>query len=242
NLLEEIDSAGNMVARYTNGLGIDQQLALLRSGTTSYYESDALGSVTSLSNSSGSLANTYTYDSFGRLTASTGTITNVIRFTGREFDSETGPNDHRARYYDTSVGRFIGEDPIQFRGGMNFYAYDHGRVVKFADRSGLDAAVYYYQGVGGNPFGHIGISLNNGPVYGFDARNNTWAIMSMLSLIPGTGVVVPASVMPVDNASRIPGDHVHIPTTPQQDAEIRAFIDNIRQHPGGYSLSGRNCT
>ena len=64
----------------------------------------------------------------------------------------------------------------------------------------------------------------------------------MLSLIPGTGVVVPASVMPVDNASRIPGDHVHIPTTPQQDAEIRAFIDNIRQHPGGYSLSGRNCT
>src|SRR4029077_18115833 len=39
----------------------------------SYLYPGLLGSVTSLSNSVGALANTYSYDSFGKLTASTGT-------------------------------------------------------------------------------------------------------------------------------------------------------------------------
>jgi hypothetical protein len=72
NLLEEVDSSGNVLAKYTQENEIDEPLAELRSGTTSYYEQDGQGSISSLSNSSGSLANTYTYDSFGKLTASTG--------------------------------------------------------------------------------------------------------------------------------------------------------------------------
>jgi hypothetical protein len=39
---------------------------MLRSSTTSYFYADGLGSVTSLSNAAGSIANTYTYDSFGK--------------------------------------------------------------------------------------------------------------------------------------------------------------------------------
>jgi RHS repeat-associated protein len=77
-------------------------LSELRSGTTSYYQADGLGSITSLSNGSGALANTYSYDSYGNLTASTGTVTNLFRYTGREFDSETGIYEYRARYYDQS--------------------------------------------------------------------------------------------------------------------------------------------
>ena len=87
NVLEEVDTAGNLVTRYTQNLGIDEPLALLRSGTTSYYEADGLGTITSLTNSSGAIANTYTYDSFGKLTASSGTVVNPYRFTAREFDS-----------------------------------------------------------------------------------------------------------------------------------------------------------
>ena len=41
-------------------------------GTTSYYQADGLGSLTSLSNAAGALAKTYTFDSFGNKTASTG--------------------------------------------------------------------------------------------------------------------------------------------------------------------------
>jgi YD repeat-containing protein len=69
-----VDNSGNVLARYTStqSVGIDQPLAQLRSGTVSYYEQDGIGSVTSLSNPDGTLANTFTYDAFGKLTASTG--------------------------------------------------------------------------------------------------------------------------------------------------------------------------
>ncbi|MGB6459885.1 MAG: hypothetical protein WBG02_07970, partial [Candidatus Acidiferrum sp.] len=37
NLIEEVNSAGSVVARYTQGENIDEPLAMLRSGATSYY-------------------------------------------------------------------------------------------------------------------------------------------------------------------------------------------------------------
>ena len=89
NTLEEVDASGNLVARYTQTLNVDEPLAMLRSGTTSFYNADGLGSVTSLANSSGALAATYTFDSFGNQTASTGTLTNPFRFAARELDPET---------------------------------------------------------------------------------------------------------------------------------------------------------
>ena len=97
NTLEEVDGSGNVLARYVQSPGVDQPLAEVRGSTTSYYQSDGLGSVTSLSNSSGALANTYTYDSIGKLTASTGTVINPYRYTGRDFDPETGLDYYRTR-------------------------------------------------------------------------------------------------------------------------------------------------
>ena len=110
---------------------------MLRSGSTSYYHADGLGSISSLSNSAGSIANTYTYDSFGKLTASTGSLVNPFRYTARESDTETGFYYYRARYYDPSVGRFIAEDPISFRGGTNFYKYGFNSPTNVTDPSGL---------------------------------------------------------------------------------------------------------
>jgi RHS repeat-associated protein len=142
NVLEEVDNSGNVLARYVLGGGVDAPLAETRLGTTSYYEADGLGSVTSLSNSSGVLANTYTYDSYGKLTASTGTITNSYRYTGRDFDSETGLYYYRARYYDPTTGRFLSEDPIGFMGGdVNLYAYVVNNPVNLSDPSGNRACL-----------------------------------------------------------------------------------------------------
>lgn len=137
NLIEETNSAGTVVGRYTQTQEIDEPLAMLRSGATSYYHADGLGSVTSLSNSAGAIANTYTYDSFGKLTASTGSITNSFRFTGREFDAETNLQFSRARYYDPNAGRFLSQDPIGFNGGVNAYAYVQNNSPTFADPLGL---------------------------------------------------------------------------------------------------------
>jgi RHS repeat-associated protein len=137
NSIEEVDQSGNVLARYAQGSHMDEWLAELRSGTASYYERDGIGSITSLSNPSGTIASTYTYDAFGRLTASTGSITNPFQYTGREFDSETGLYYNRARYYDASAGRFLSEDPIGFKGGIDFYDYVANNPIVFGDPTGL---------------------------------------------------------------------------------------------------------
>src|SRR3989449_6196041 len=79
NLIEETNAAGAVVARHEDTQNIDEPLAMLRSSTTSYFHADGLGSGTSLSSTAGSVANTYTYDSFGKLTASTGSLVNPFR-------------------------------------------------------------------------------------------------------------------------------------------------------------------
>jgi RHS repeat-associated protein len=137
NVIEDLDNSGNVLARYTQGTHVDEWLAELRSGTSSYYERDGLGSVTSLSNSAGALANTYTYDSYGKVMASTGTLANPFQYTGRESDQETGLYYDRARYYDPAAGRFLSEDPIGFHGGIDFYAYVANNPIIFTDPSGL---------------------------------------------------------------------------------------------------------
>ena len=137
NSLEEVDQSGNVLGRYTQGSEFDEELSELRSGTTSYYEADGLGSITSLSNSAGALANTYSYDSFGKLIASTGTLANPFQYTGRELGTETGLYYDRARYYDISSGRFMSEDPIGFKGsGPNLYGYVANNPAILTDPSG----------------------------------------------------------------------------------------------------------
>ena len=139
NVLEEVDNSGNVLARYTEG-GMDEPFAELRSGTTSYYEQDGIDSVTSLTNSAGALANSYTFDSFGKLTGSTGTLINPFQYTGREFDSETGLHFYRARYYDQTMGRLLSEDPLEFAGdGPNFYAYTLNNPVNYVDPMGTSS-------------------------------------------------------------------------------------------------------
>ncbi|MBZ5696368.1 MAG: RHS repeat protein [Acidobacteriia bacterium] len=72
DIMEETNAAGAALARYSQGPAVDEPLAMLRSSTTSYFQADGLGSTTSLSNTAGSLVQTYAFDSFGKQTASSG--------------------------------------------------------------------------------------------------------------------------------------------------------------------------
>jgi len=137
NSIADVDQNGNVLARYEQTANIDEPLAELRGGTTSYYQADGLGSVTSLTSSAGALGNTYTYDSFGNLTTSTGSITNRFQYTGREFDSETGIYYYRARYFDSNLGRFIGEDFLRLGDARNFYIYAINSPILYFDPYGL---------------------------------------------------------------------------------------------------------
>jgi len=137
NLIEETNSSGGVVARYSQTDEVDEPLAMLRSGATSYYEADGLGTTTSLTNTAGSLAQTYTFDTFGKQTASSGSLTNPFQYAGRELDSETTLYFMRARYFDSTTGRFLSEDPARFDGGIDFYAYVSNSPVNLIDPFGL---------------------------------------------------------------------------------------------------------
>jgi RHS repeat-associated protein len=142
NLLQTMNSSGSEIGGYSGGPWIDETLSELRAGTSSYYQQDGLGSVTSLSNSTGALANTYTFDSFGNLANSTGTLSNPFQYIGREFDMETGLRYFRFRYFDPAIGRFISEDPIGFDGGGNFYRYVQNNPVLLIDPFGLSSMTF----------------------------------------------------------------------------------------------------
>jgi RHS repeat-associated protein len=148
DLIEEVNAAGGVVARYAAGSNVDEPFAMLRSSTTSYYQADGLGSVTSLSNSAGAIAQTYAFDSFGKQTASSGSLTNPFQYTGRELDSETGLYFLRNRYYDPQTGRFVSEDPGGFVGGIDMYAYVTNNPANLIDPFGLQGGGPYHPPAG----------------------------------------------------------------------------------------------
>jgi RHS repeat-associated protein len=139
NLIEESDSAGNLAARYVFGSGIDEPLAAYRGATWKFYQADGLGSITSLSTSTGGVSDTFVYDSYGNVTSSTGSFSQPFRYTGREWDTETGLYFYRARYYDATAGRFLSEDPLAGLGSR--YAYVANNPISLVDRFGLSYQV-----------------------------------------------------------------------------------------------------
>lgn len=122
---------------------------MTRNAQSYFYITDRLGSVTELADGTGNIVQSYVYDSFGNIVFQIGAINNPYTFTGREFDSETGLYYYRARYYDSSIGRFIQEDPLGLLAGdINFYAYVANQPLDFTDPLGLKGGT-----VGGCPPG-----------------------------------------------------------------------------------------
>ena len=111
-----------------------------------------LGSITELTNQTGTVAQAYTYSSFGKIESQLDlNFVQLYAYTARESDWESGLGFYRTRYYDPSVGRFIQQDLIGLLGGINFYAYVGNNPVHFVDPIGLDAldsAANYAAGFG----------------------------------------------------------------------------------------------
>ena len=70
-----------------------------------------------------------TYDGYGNVLAETNpSFGDRYKFTAREFDSATGLQYNRARYYDPAIGRWTSQDPLGFDGGdANLYRYVSGQ-------------------------------------------------------------------------------------------------------------------
>ena len=144
NLIEERNGTGSTVtASYVYAGGIDQPVKVIKGTNTYYFQQDALGNVTSLTDSTGSLVEQYSYDVYGQPTIKDGsgnvktTALTPFLFTGREYDSETGLYHYRSRAYSPMLGRFLQPDSINFNGGdVNLYRYVGNNPVNFTDPMG----------------------------------------------------------------------------------------------------------
>jgi len=115
-----------------DGLPIEQVSA---SGTL-YYHHDQLGSTRALTNSSGAVVASYTYDPYGNLKAQTGTVDTPLRWNGQYQDSESGLYYLRARYYDPATGQFLSRDPLVAVTG-SAYGYAADNPLNVVDHLGL---------------------------------------------------------------------------------------------------------
>lgn len=112
-----------------------------RSGQSTFYHFDVLGSAAALTTSTQTVSDSYTYRAFGDIAASSGTTTNPYQWVGREGyyrDQEASELNLGRRHYDTGTGRFTTEDPIGFNSGDgNFYRYVGNNPIVRTDPNGL---------------------------------------------------------------------------------------------------------
>jgi RHS repeat-associated protein len=106
---------------------------------TTYYHTDAIGSVRALSDDTGATVIRHDYLPFGEDTQPlTG---DPMRFAGKELDPESALMNFEARYYRNTWGRFTQVDPVP--GSLtdpqrwNRYAYAGNNPLRFTDNSGL---------------------------------------------------------------------------------------------------------
>jgi RHS repeat-associated protein len=136
NIALVVGAGGAVVERYLYGAGVDNVLSREMGGAVVWSLGDRQGSVVDLVDENGVVLNHFVYDGFGNRSGST-TAEFRYGYTGRELDGETGLYYYRARYYDSSVGRFISEDPVGFAAGdTNLYRYVGNNSTNYTDPSG----------------------------------------------------------------------------------------------------------
>lgn len=140
-------------ASYLRGTQLEARIDA--SGSKSYYVLNGHGDVVGLVDGTGNTLNSYTYDMWGAPTTASESLPQPFRYSGELWDSSTGLQYLRARWYDPSIGRFITQDTyegdITNPLSLNLYAYVDNNPLTRWDPSGhgwlqklsgfLDAAV-----------------------------------------------------------------------------------------------------
>jgi len=137
NSVQEIIGGTNTANSLTGQ--VDEVFQRTDSSGSRSFLTDALGSTLALSDLAGTVQTSYTFEPFGSTTTTGTGSTNTFAYTGRELDAgNLNLYFYRARYYSPALGRFISEDPIGFRGGVNVYAFVGDNPISRIDPLGLD--------------------------------------------------------------------------------------------------------
>lgn len=140
---EETDANGVVNAQYLYGLG-GAPIKMIRGGVSYEYSYNAHGDTLLLTDSTGAVKATYSYDPWGLVTILTGsTIKNPFMYAGQfgvYHNSSTGFDLMQSRYYNSGISRFMSMD--EFPGivaqpiSHNAYAYVHDDPINNVDPDG----------------------------------------------------------------------------------------------------------
>jgi RHS repeat-associated protein len=152
------------------GLSLDEYLTRTDAAGLQGLLADALGGTLALTDPAGAAVTAYSYEPFGGTAITSGSSGNAFQYTARENDG-TGLYYYRARYYHPGLQRFISEDPIGLRGGLNFYVYAGNSPILNIDPLGLETYGLGIQlsvvGLGGSIGGFFGIVTDGRGQVGF---------------------------------------------------------------------------
>lgn len=137
SVLAELDATNTTTTSYLpNPQVLDEILSFERGGQRYAPLTDALGSIYAITDGSGAVVRTYSYDAYGERTMS-GTGPNIaFGFTGREHDESVSLNYHRDRYLHPSLGMWGQPDRLGMMDGPNRYSYAHSIPTKWTDPDG----------------------------------------------------------------------------------------------------------
>jgi RHS repeat-associated protein len=214
NVILDTSSNGSVVT-YVNGLGIDEKLWQTRAGAREFFSADHLGSVSALTDGSGDLLESRTYDAYGNGAPSTRTR---FGFTGRELDDMTGLMFYRARWYDPVLGRFLTEDPLGLEAGANLYAYVQNAPTNYTD-----------------PWGELQVAA--GPVIVIGGGSGL-AIVGGLLVVP---TFVAAALYYGHRAAQQADAEASRGYTQDAARDIEAFDDNPEPQPNAEGDDGDSC-
>jgi RHS repeat-associated protein len=105
-----------------------------------YFNTDHLGSVSLMTNTTGDQTQSMEYLPFGGLFKREGTASTDWQYTGQRQDDSTGLYFYNARYYDPGLGKFVSPDPIISNPynpqNLNRYSYVENNPINYIDPTG----------------------------------------------------------------------------------------------------------
>lgn len=183
-----------------------------------YYHSDQVGSTLALTDGAAEVTGRVEYSPYGMITHSSGVLDTPYLYNGAfgvQTDAETGLLHMRARYYHPWLGRFISQDPIQFNGGNNWYAFTSGDPIFGSDPSGLTERVN--SGLGNRDWAQFS-NWNSSSLSGWaevaEVPTNTFVQLSAINASVTAerwqhdNMVIDAVVMAILIADGAPGDEM----------------------------------
>ena len=169
----ETDASGAQTARNVHGANL---LSRTMGGQTAWYMYNGHADVTALVDTAGSILASYRYDAWGTVIEEHENVgvANPYRYAGYRYESETGLYYLNARYYDSTIARFLTEDtysgdpsdPLS----LNLYTYCFNNPIMYID-----------------PTGNVSVSVNGNTIGNANINSNGSTTGNLTDIIRGLG-------------------------------------------------------